>query len=237
MPDTIVVLVPVYQRPHRVSHLLHSFRTSEPTDAHLVFIASANDREELDALNEHADMYLTVPFRQGRGDWAKKINWGYRHTTEPWLLCAADDIHFHPGWDRALRRAMKSGKRVLGTNDLNPHANPENIYSPHPLVARSYADERGTVDKRRRVVCEDYHHNYPDRELAATAISRDEWLYVKDAVLEHLHPGWTDTPADETYRLGARFDQRDYQLHIRRHRLWKREQRIRERALRNANPH
>jgi len=231
----IVVLVPVYQRPGRVRSLLDSFDQSRPTNARLLFVASPGDTAELFAL---ADLpHLVVPFRQGRGDWAKKINWGYRHTTEPWLLCAADDIRFHKGWDRALRRAMKTGKRVLGTNDLNPHANPENIYSPHPLVARSYADERGTVDKRRRVVCEDYHHNYPDRELAATAISRDEWLYVPDAVLEHLHPGWTDTPADETYRLGARFGQRDYLLHVRRHRLWKREQRIRERALRNANPH
>jgi hypothetical protein len=228
--DTIVVLVPVYQRPHRVSALIHSFENSRAKDAYLLFIASREDTEEIDALNEHTDMYLVHPDKRGRGDWAKKINHGYRQTSAPWMLLGADDIHFRPGWDSCLRRAAgRSGKRVLGTSDLNPNSNPVGIYSPHPLVARSYADERGVVDRKRQVVCEEYHHNYPDRELAATAISRDEWLYVPDAVIEHLHPGWTDTPNDHTYRIGAQHGQRDYRLHQRRHKLWDRERKLRER--------
>ncbi len=228
--DTIVVLVPVYMRPHRVSSLIHSFENSSPKDAYLLFIASTEDTAQIDALNEHTNMYLVLPGNRTRGDWAKKINYGYRQTSAPWMLLAADDVHFKPGWDSALRRAAKrSGKRVLGTSDLNPHANPDGIYSPHPMVARSYADERGVVDKRKAVVCEMYHHNYPDRELSATAISRGEWLFVPDAVIEHLHPGWTDTPEDHTYRLGAQHGQRDYQMYIRRHRLWDRERKLRER--------
>jgi hypothetical protein len=215
-----------------VHRLVHSFRTSDATNASLLFIASPEDREQLDALENHGPAWITVPWQRGRGDWAKKINFGYRKTDEPWVLCAADDIHFHPGWDGALRRAMKTGKRVLGTNDLNPNANPTGIYSPHPLVARSYADGQGVVDKPKQVVCEQYDHNYPDRELAATAISRDEWLFVPDAIIEHLHPSVTGTPADDTYRLGAQRAQRDYLMYIRRHRLWIREKRLRERAAR-----
>jgi hypothetical protein len=234
--DTIVVLVPVYKRPHRVSALIHSFENSFPEAASLLFIASREDTEEIDALNEHTNMYLVLPGKHGPGDWAKKINHGYRQTNATWMLLGADDIHFRPGWDTCLRRAAKrSGKRVIGTADRNPHANPQGIYSPHPLVARSYADDYGTVDRKQQVVSEAYHHNYPDRELAATAIARDEWLFAPDAVIEHLHPGWTDTPDDATYRLGKQHGQRDYLLHQRRSRMWIREQRIRERRERLAN--
>lgn len=232
----IVVLVPVYQRPERVPLLTESFAASRPKRASLVFLVSPEDKPERAAV-AHMKNHLVVPFRRGRGDWARKINYGYKHTTEPWILCAADDIRFHQGWDTALRRAMLTGKRVLGTEDLNPHANKDGIYSPHPLVARTYADEYGTVDGPGRVFCEQYHHNYPDRELSATAIARDEWMFVPDAILEHMHPGWTGTEVDATYLLGARFGQRDYNLYVRRHRLWRREKRIRERSLRNAHPH
>jgi hypothetical protein len=180
--------------------------------------------------------HLLCPWRRGRGDWAKKINWGYKQTSAPWILLGADDVNFKPGWDTCLRRAFKrSGKRVLGTQDMNPNANPAGIYSPHPLVARSYADHYGVVDKKQQIVCEQYDHNYPDRELAATAIARDEWLFVPDAIIEHLHPSVTDTPDDNTYRLGAKMAQRDYQMYVRRHKLWERERRLRE--ARVAHPH
>lgn len=217
----IVVLVPVFQRPHAVATLIDSFQRSFPRKAELLFIASPEDAAELAAL---ADVpHLVAPFRRSRGDWARKINFGYRNTSAPWMLLGADDIHFKPGWDSCLRRAWKrSGKRVLGTSDLNPHANSLGIYSPHPLVARSYADEGGTIDRSGEVVCELYWHNYPDRELAATAIAREEWIFVPDAVIEHLHPGWTERSDDRTYQLGAKHAQRDYRLHLKRHRLWER---------------
>jgi glycosyltransferase involved in cell wall biosynthesis len=236
VPDPIVVLVPVYKRPHRVSALIHSVRNSYPENAELLFIASPEDREQRDALEEHTDLYLVMPGNRTRGDWARKINYGYKHTDHPWMLLAADDIHFRPGWDTCLRRAAgRSGKHVLGTADLNPHANPDGIYSPHPLVSREYADQQGTVDRKKLVVSEAYDHNYPDRELSATAIARGEWLFVPDAVIEHLHPGWTNTPNDDTYRLGALHGDRDYRLHQKRSRLWIKEQRIRERRERLAN--
>lgn len=199
-------------RPWRVQELIGSFEQSQPQSAYLLFIASPEDTKELEALNgvEH----LVMPHRRGRGDWAKKINFGYRNTTAPWMLCGADDIHFRHGWDKALMRAVSgTGKRVLGTNDLNPHAHPQGIYSPHPLVARSYADELGTMDGPGAVVCEVYDHNYPDRELATTAIVRNEWSFVRNAVIEHLHPGWTGSRPDKTYRLGSRQIRRDSRIY------------------------
>lgn len=219
----IVVLVPVYQRPYRVQPTVDSFLASEPTSARLLFIVSPEDKDERAALDGHP--HLVMPHPRTRGDWARKINHGYRWTTEPWILCAADDIRFHPGWDRVLLDvAAHTGKRVIGTRDLNPHASGERIYSPHPLVARSYADELGTVDGPGRIFCELYDHNYPDRELAGTAIARDEWAFAKRAIIEHLHHGWTDTKMDRTYRLGLRNEARDRMLFEARRKQWQKPQ-------------
>ncbi len=217
MPS-LVVVVPVYKRPHRVEPLVESFAASNP-DARLLFVASPEDRAELAALEGHD--HLVTEGRRRPGDWAHKINLGYRETTEPWIVCCGDDVHFHPGWDKhILLKAELTGKRVIGTSDMNPRADSAGVYSPHPAVARSYADELGTVDGPGQIMFEGYDHNYPDRELAATAIWRGEWAFCKRAILQHLHPALSSAPADATYRLGMRNFGADGRLFKQRSRLW-----------------
>jgi len=215
---SIVVVVPVYRRPHRIQPLLESFHASK-ADATLLFVVSPEDREERASL---ADVeHLVMPARRRPGDWATKINHGYRNTTDPWILCCGDDVHFHPGWDTALfATEAETGARVIGTSDMNRRADQAGIYSPHPLVARSYADDVGTVDGPGQIMCELYDHNFPDRELAATAIARGEWAFSRDSILEHLHPGLSDTPTDATYKLGMRNFGRDSVLFRKRSRRW-----------------
>jgi hypothetical protein len=116
--------------------------------------------------------------------------------------------------------AVRTGARVIGTSDMNPRADEAGIYSPHPAIHRSYADEEGTVDGPGQIMCEAYDHNYPDRELAATAISRGEWAFCKRAVLEHLHPAFSKTKPDATYRLGMRQFGRDGRLFRQRSERW-----------------
>jgi glycosyltransferase involved in cell wall biosynthesis len=215
---SIDVIVPVYRRAHRVQPLIQSFNATNP-DAHLLFVASPEDREELAALE--GIPHLVMPLRRRPGDWAAKINYGYRETTDEWILACGDDVHFHPKWDeRILLCAERTGKRVIGTSDMNPRADDKGIYSPHPAVHRSYADELGTVDGPGEIMCERYDHNYPDRELAATAIARGEWAFCKRAILEHLHPAFSKTPPDATYRLGMRNFGRDGRLFRQRSKLW-----------------
>ncbi len=215
----IVVVVPVYRRPHRVVPVVESFHRSIPTAARLLFVASPEDREELAAL-QGID-HLVTEQRRRMGDWATKINLGYRSTTEEWIVCCGDDVHFHPRWDHFLRCTARQTKaRVIGTSDMNPRADAKGIYSPHPAVHRSYADELGTVDGPGQIMSEVYDHNYPDRELAATAIWRGEWAFCRRAVLEHLHPAFSSAPPDQTYRLGMRQFGRDGRLFRQRSRLW-----------------
>ncbi len=215
----IVVVVPVYRRPHRVHALLESFEASQPKNARVLFVASPEDREELAAL---AGLdHLVTEQRRRPGDWASKINLGYRATTEEWIVCCGDDVHFHPKWDHHIRlKAELTGKRVIGTSDMNPAADRKGLYSPHPAVHRSYADEEGTVEGPGAVVWDGYDHNYPDRELAATAIWRGEWAFCRRAVLQHLHPCFKGEPNDATYKLGMRNFGRDGRLFRTRSRLW-----------------
>lgn len=216
---SIVVAVPVYRRPHHVEPLVESF-TASKARAKLLFVASPEDREQLAALE--GTNHLVMPTRRRGGDWAAKINFAYRSTRQTWILCCGDDVHFHPGWDRALLAThKKTGARVIGTSDMNRHADKSGIYSPHPLVHRSYADELGTIDGPGQVMCELYDHNYPDRELAATAISRGEWAFCRDAVLEHLHPALkSGVPTDQVYRLGSRQMGMDGRLFRQRSKRW-----------------
>ncbi len=215
---SIVVVVPVYRRPHRIQPLLASFNASN-SEARLLFVASPEDKEELVALDGHD--HLVMEGRRRSGDWAAKINHGYRNSTEDWIVCCGDDVHFHPRWDHhILLKAQLTGARVIGTSDMNPAADRKGIYSPHPAIHRSYADQLGTVDGPGLIMCEQYDHNFPDRELAATAIQRGEWAFSRRAVLEHLHPAFSTMPTDATYKLGARQFGRDSRLFRQRTRLW-----------------
>ncbi len=214
-----VVVVPVYRRPHNVEPLVTSFNDSKP-DARLLFVASPEDREERSALQGHD--HLVMPTRRRPGDWATKINFGYRSTVEDWIVCCGDDVRFHPEWDQAiLATAKHTEASVIGTSDMNPRADAAGIYSPHPAVHRSYADACGTVDGPGQIMCEQYDHNFPDRELAATAIWRGQWAFSRNAVLQHLHPAFSSAPTDHVYKLGSRQFGRDAQLFKRRSRQWR----------------
>jgi hypothetical protein len=198
--------------------LLASFNATMP-DAHVLFVASPEDRAELAALE--GIPHLVMPWRRRPGDWAAKINLGYRSTDDEWILACGDDVHFGRRWDKYLMTcAQKTGARVIGTHDLNERAAAAGIYSPHPVIHRSYADELGTVDGPGQIMFEGYDHNYPDRELAATAIARGEWAFCKRAVLQHLHPALGQGKTDSTYRLGMRNFGRDGRLFRQRSRLW-----------------
>lgn len=219
----IAVIVPVLQRPHRVVPLLENLRAAESLVSYRpVFVATHGDRGEMGALRAAGADFIETRFPAGRGDWARKINLAYQETTEPFLLLAADDLRFWPGWaDRALACADK-GAGVVGTNDLGNQNVIRGDFSTHPLVRRAYVDEHGTIDEPGKVLHEGYDHNYPDRELAETAKARGAWAFCPDAHVEHLHPHWGKGRHDQVYEKGIRQFSQDRQLFQRRSRLWAR---------------
>lgn len=214
MADTAVLIL-VLRRPDHVAPVLESLlASSDPGRFHPVFIASPGDRDEHAAVRDAGADLLILPEEPGRGDYAKKINLGYRETTEELIFTGADDLRFHANWlDYALAKLSgRSRIGVVGTNDLGSRRVMRGEHATHSLVSRRYADEWGTADQKGQVLVEVYHHNFVDDELVHTAKIRAAWAFARASVVEHLHPHWGKGKLDATYRLGLKDFEMDRQV-------------------------
>lgn len=214
------VLIPVLRRPGRVEAVARSVMSSGTGTATSVpvFLVSPGDREELEAVEGYE--HVVVPFEQGPGDWARKINHGLRETAFDWVLTGADDLRFHKGWlDKALDVHRTTGACVVGTNDRGNSRVVQGLHATHNLIHRDYL-ECGTIDADGVVVHEGYAHNFVDDELVGTAGHWGTWAFARDAVVEHLHPDWRKGEMDDVYRLGKSSFEADRALFKRRQLLW-----------------
>lgn len=216
----IVVLVPVLRRPWRAGPLVEGFAATTSPPYRLLFICTPGDDDEIKAVRATGAPFIVAPFECQPGDWARKINLGYRSTLEPLLLLCADDVNPLPGWADEVRAAARQGWGVIGTNDLGNPAVIAGAMSTHPVVARWYADRHGTVNGPGEVVDEGYRHNFVDNELAATAQTRGAWCFCAAAKIEHLHPSWGKAPLDEVYTLGRSGFEVDRARFWQRRSLW-----------------
>lgn len=221
--NEIVVVIPVYQRPGNAPRVYGSLKASKP-DARALFVCSPKDTNEIRACQGTGADVLIVDFPRGPGDWARKINTALHQTSEPYLFLGADDLRFHPGWDRqALLVAKRSGAGVVGINDLgNMHVR-RGLLATHALVTRSYAMEQGTIDEPGKILHEGYYHNWVDWELTETAMSRRQFSFARRSYVEHLHPLWKKGQMDSTYELALdrRRYESDHELLQERRVLWR----------------
>lgn len=221
---SIAVIVPVLARPGNAAPLADSFRQSDP-DAHLVFVCSPGDDAEIDACHRVAGHGVSVEFASwpsGPGDYAMKTQLGYDLADAPYVLCGADDLRFHPGWDTALLAiAAEFDVGVVGTNDLGNSAVIAGRHSTHPLVARGYIDSVGGAwGEPGQVYHCGYSHNYVDVELVELAKRRGCYAHCHQAVVEHVHPLWRKSVMDDTYRKGSAGVRADRVLFETRQRQW-----------------
>lgn len=216
----LVIVVPMLGRAHRVAPLLESIDSTVP-QARVLFALSPHDHEVRRAVQAAGRQYITVA-HQPRGDYARKINTGFRHTHEPLIFCAADDLLFHPGWYEAACAHLKPGIGVVGTNDLGSPRVIRGEHSTHSLVVRDYINEfGGTADRPGEVLHEGYVHEYVDDELVGVAKARSAWAFAADSHVEHRHPNWCpDVPQDALYRDQGRRMARSRSLFKRRSRMW-----------------
>lgn len=215
----LAVLVPVLNRPGNVKSLVESFEANCPDDAELVFIVNSDDHAEIEALNQPGSRFLYTVVDDPIRSWPTKINRGVdlmdRFGGPAWLLCAADDITFTPGWWEAtaeLRAVPYIG--VIGTNDsATGQGNPRvaaGEHTCHPLIRASYIHKFGTIDQRGYAVHEGYQHSFVDDELVLTAKGRGAWAFCKEAVVAHEHPWWTSMEKwDATYDKGQESFEQD----------------------------
>jgi len=217
----IAVLIPVLNRPQNAQRVVSSIRQNSTMVEKIVFLCSKGDLLEVDACWLTGADVTTVPWEAGPGDWARKINWGFKRTKEPYVLLGADDLSFHPGWDvAALRIAKQSHCGLIGTNDLGNGLVMRGGHSTHPLISREYG-EQGTIDEPDKILHEGYAHQWVDNELIDTARVRGQWAFAKDSIVEHLHPFWHKGEMDDTYRKALSTPAQDHALYLRRKRLWR----------------
>jgi len=226
VPSTVAILIPVLARPHRVAPLVESIRAaSTVTPCRAVFLATEGDDAEIAAIRAVQEQDDTVALHTTRKDsnsWAKKINYGFTMTDEPFVFMGADDIHFHPGCiERMLACHLETGACVVGTNDGGHLGTMTGEHSTHTLVCREYG-ECGTIDEpdSGMVLHPAYAHWFPDQELFATAKYRGTYAHATDAIVEHFHPNWQKARMDNTYRLGQSFIAQDRALYESRKHLW-----------------
>lgn len=223
MTASIAVIVPVLNRPQNAQPLVDSLAASEP-DAYMWFLCSEGDEAEIEACEKTGMPTLVMARPAGPGDFAMKTNYGFAITQTPFVLCGADDLRFHPGWDSALLTvAREFDVGVLGTNDLGNGAVIAGKHSTHPLVARCYIDQHGGyVGGEGKVYFDGYDHQFVDTELVETAKARGCYAHVHESRVEHLHPFWGKSSVDATYRKGLAASAADRRLFESRRPLWER---------------
>lgn len=215
----LVILVPMLGRPHRVVPLLESIDATVP-GARVLFLLSPHDSQVRAAVEAAGRQYMEVPYQE-HGDFARKINSGYRATTEPLIFTGADDLRFHPGWFEAAVAKLAPGIGVVGTNDLGSPRVIAGEHATHLLVTREYADKFGTIDQPGAIFHEGYWHEWCDDELVGTAKHRSAWAMALDSHVAHLHPCWhREVPMDGLYRQQRRRMNHSRPLFEQRQRMW-----------------
>jgi hypothetical protein len=214
----LAILIPVLARPQNVAPLVASLQAVTTTEHRIVWLCSPGDDEEIAACRETDGEVMVMSWEPGRADFAKKINYAFTHTSEPWLFQGADDLRFSAGWDaHALLTADRTSCGVVGTNDLGNPLVKRGVHSTHTFFSRSYIETHGgTVDGSGIVFSEAYSHEYCDNEFVDTAKARGQFVSCKRSVVEHLHPHWGKSEMDSTYEKATANTLKDRQLYSQR---------------------
>ncbi len=201
----LAVIIPMLGREWTVGPMIASVQEATP-GANLLFVCTYGDSSVLRSVRKAKANFIILPPRK-IGDYAHKINVGYKRTTEPLLFTGACDINFYPGWFESATELLMGDIGVVGTNDLGLDRSMNGQHSTHTLVTRKYADIYGTIDEPGKILHEGYVHEYCDDELVQTAKMRGKWAWSERAIVEHMHPAWGKGVWDESYdRWPARME-------------------------------
>lgn len=229
-PSDLVILLPYLGRPDTVGPLLDSIVETVP-GASVLACLTPGDVKVSEALdNYHYPTQKIYVDYQPVGDYARKVNAGYRATTHPLIFTGACDLRFHPNWFKEAVEMLDDAGQIgiVGTNDLGNPRVLRGEHSTHSLITRDYADRFGLAGPQPGAIyCELYQHECVDDELWQTGLARGAAVPCLRSVVEHLHPNWGKAPSDALYdRQRARMAV-GRKLLIRRQHLWLAESRRR----------
>jgi glycosyltransferase involved in cell wall biosynthesis len=232
----LAIIIPLWLRTKNIARVYESATTATP-DANVLFVASEGDVYVRETLEGFCLNHILTPGPGGdRGDYARKINVGYRETREPFIFTGADDILFDPGWYAPARALISEGDTlvddegvefyrmggvgVVGTVDGCNGRTMDGTHSTHTLVARWYADQGGPVDEDHAIYFEGYYHEYCDDELCRVAMVRGAYAHSFDSLVRHDHMLLDPSLDDDTYRHGRGFTRMSRRLFLQRRRMW-----------------
>jgi len=218
---SVAVIIPVLGRPANAQKVVDSIWAASAHDVRILFLCSPGDHEQIEAVAATGVALWIPPWPPGPGDYARKINLGFKMTEDEFVFTAADDLKFHPGWDTAaVELAKETGRGVIGTNDLGNPSVKMGRHSTHSLVRRAYIEKQGGAwGERGTVYHAGYDHQCVDNELVEVARARDEWAFCWDSVVEHLHPLWGKSEKDATYEKALANGRADIRLFNERRRM------------------
>jgi hypothetical protein len=227
----VAVLLPVLGRPHRVTETMNSLTGSDArVEISPIYLVSPDDYsgqfEACEAAEDDglASDVIVVGWNSGSGDYARKINHGARfacHLGADWVFLGADDLCFCENWaSEAIRVGERTGRAVVGTDDLGNPSVRRGTHSTHPLVRVDYVARGGVVDEPAVLLYEGYDHQFAEAELVETAKARGEWVFAPESRVEHLHPFWGKAERDATYEKALARGAEDARLFASRRPLW-----------------
>ena len=216
----IDILVPVLGRPGNVDSLIESIYRTTSVPHKVWFLTSPDDEAQREACLATDERIIEVEGKHNQ--YPRKMNVGFRASTESFVLLAADDIDFQADWDTiALTMAEETGAGVIGLNDLANKQVMKGVWSTHPLVRRSYIMEQGgSLDGPGTLLHEGFDHNFVERELCGLAMQRGKWDFAPEAKVKHRHPIYRTATEDETYKKGQSTFRQDQLLFLERAKLW-----------------
>ncbi len=220
----ITVIIPVLARPQNARMVSESIRHAQGVDTRILFVCSPGDNEEIAACAACDADTIIVSWEPGFGDYAKKMNAGYRETDTPFIFTGADDLLFYTGWDSAALELMGGEFGVCGTNDNGNPTVMKGRHATHSLISRHYIEDYGAtfLDGPGVVYSEDYDHQQVDNELVKAAQVRGQWTFSHYPYVEHLHPFWPGADGkpkgemDKTYEKGLAGSRHDRDIYLQR---------------------
>lgn len=207
----IDILIPVLARPHLIGPLVENIYSATDVPHRVLFLCSVGDDAEIEAVNKAGTEYRLLDAPPANGQYAKKINLGFRSTSSEWLFLVGDDVVFHPEW---ASRALSYQADVISTNDHRNSLVRQGLLATHPLVRRTYIEEQGgSLDGPGVIYHEGYSHNFVDCELSVLARTRNTFVFASDSIVQHLHPAFgKNVVRDSTYEFGFRDFSKDSDL-------------------------
>lgn len=214
MDKTIDILVPTYKRPHDLQRLATNLEQTTYGKFVLYFGLEPDDKEGQAAADFTSHKVVVNKYEPG---YSNTIQTLYEFSNNPFIIHANDDFEFMEGWDeKPIAMFDRKDLMVVGM----PQTEGDFHGSAISMFRRKYIEEMsGVIDMPNRVFFP-YPHHYVDTEFTRTAQFRNVWAMCDSRGINHMHPGFTGKPPDETNKKNDATSEIARQIFESRQHLW-----------------